>query len=63
MDQASVKEQALRLVESLPSDATWEDLQYQIFVKQKIEAGLQDARQGRTVSDRDARNQFGLEAR
>jgi hypothetical protein len=30
MTTATVKEEARRLVERLPDDATWEDLQYQI---------------------------------
>jgi hypothetical protein len=56
----SVKEEALRLVERLPEDVTWEDLQYEIYVRQAIEAGLKDSREGRTVPLTEARRQFGL---
>lgn len=49
MSNSTVKEEARRLVEGLPEDATWEDLQYAIYVRQAIEAGLKDSREGRTV--------------
>ncbi len=36
----TVKEQAARLVELLPDTATWDDLMYQIYVRQKkVSAG------------------------
>ncbi len=55
-----IKDEARRLVEQLPEDASWEDLIYRIYVRQAIEAGLADAREGRTVSVADVRRQFGL---
>ncbi len=55
----SIKEDALRLVERLPADATWEDLQYEIYVRQAIDAGLKDSREGRTVPSEDVHRQFG----
>jgi len=55
----SIREDARRLVERLPSDATWEDLQYEIYVRQAIDAGLKDSREGRTVSLDDVRREFG----
>lgn len=63
MTPASVKEEARRLIERLPDDATWEDLQYQIYFRQAVEAGLKDSREGRVVPLDEARRQFGLGAR
>jgi hypothetical protein len=60
MSNPSVKEEARRLVDRLPEDATWEDLQYEIYVRQAIEAGLKDSREGRTVPLEEARRRFGL---
>jgi predicted transcriptional regulator len=57
----SIKHEALRLVERLPADATWEDLQYEIYVRQAVEAGLKDSREGRIVPLAEVRRQFGLE--
>jgi predicted transcriptional regulator len=62
MQTESVKEQAYRLLESLPDSATWEDLMYRIYVRQAIEAGLRDSDEGRTVDVREVRKRFGLPA-
>ncbi|OWK39090.1 hypothetical protein [Fimbriiglobus ruber] len=62
MTAVTIKEEARRLVEKLPDDATWEDLQYQIYVRQAIEAGLKDSREGRVVPLEEARRRFGLDA-
>jgi hypothetical protein len=57
---ASIKAEARRLVDQLPEDATWDDLMYQIYVRQAIEAGLQDSREGRTASVEEVRRQLAL---
>ena len=62
MQTESVKEQAYRLLESLPDSATWEDLMYRIYVRQAIEAGLRDSDEGRMVDVREVRKRFGLPA-
>jgi predicted transcriptional regulator len=61
METQSVKEAARELVENLPEDVTWDDLMYQIYVRQNIEAGLADSEAGRVVEVREIRKQFGLE--
>jgi predicted transcriptional regulator len=48
-NMSSVKEAARRIVDNLPEQATWDDLMYELYVKQKIEAGLEAAAEGRTV--------------
>ena len=50
----SIKPDAKRLVDSLPDTATWDDLAYEIYVRQSIEAGLTDATEGRTLGHEDA---------
>jgi len=57
---ASIKAEARRLVDQLPEDASWEDLQYQIYVRQSIEAGLKDCQEGRTVAVAEVRRRLGL---
>jgi hypothetical protein len=55
MSTSTVKEEARRRVERLPDDATWEDIQYEIYVRQAVEAGLKDGgRVGRFRSRRPA---------
>ena len=46
---ASAKQQVQSVLESLPEDATFEDIQYHLYVRQKIEQGLADAEAGRVV--------------
>jgi len=43
----SIKAEAHWIVEQLSDDATWDDLIYHISVRQSIEAGLKDAKEGR----------------
>jgi predicted transcriptional regulator len=60
MATVNVKEEARRLVKNLPEDATWDDLMYQIYVRQAIEAGVEDSDAGRTVDVNEVRSRFGL---
>lgn len=57
---APIKDEARRIVDQLPDTATWEDLIYQIYVRQSIEAGLKDAEEGQVESVEDVRRSFGL---
>ena len=60
MPATNVKQEAQRLVEELPDDATWEDLMHRIYVRESIEKGLADSRAGRTVEVGEVRKKFGL---
>jgi predicted transcriptional regulator len=46
---SSAKEAARQLIDHLPDQATWDDIMYELYVKQKIEEGLADIEAGRTV--------------
>ncbi len=50
MADTSIKQQARELVDSLPDDATWEDVLERISMRRAIERGLLDARAGRTMT-------------
>ena len=56
----SVKAEAQRLVQSLPDDATWDDVMYRIYVRQCIDSGLADADAGNVVTVDEVRRRFGL---
>jgi predicted transcriptional regulator len=60
MSSASIKEEARRLVDALPEDSTWEDLMYQIYVRETVESGLADGDAGRVVEVESVREEFGL---
>jgi predicted transcriptional regulator len=44
-----VKAAAISVIESLPDNATWEDVQYHLYVRQQIDAGLADEAAGRFI--------------
>ena len=56
----SVKQEAQRLLDELPENATWDDLMYRIYVRQAIEAGLRDSEAGRVVDVQEVRSKLGL---
>lgn len=39
----AVKEQAINLIKDLPENATWEDIMYKLYVREKIEKALNEA--------------------
>ncbi|MEM8993320.1 MAG: hypothetical protein AAGF23_00885 [Acidobacteriota bacterium] len=55
---STVKEQARQLVEQLPDDATFDDLVYQVHVRQKIEAGIRAGQEERVQRHEDVKNRF-----
>jgi predicted transcriptional regulator len=60
MSSTNIKQEARRLVENLQENATWDDLMYQIYVRQAIEAGLADSEAGRTLDVQEVRAKFWL---
>ena len=48
-DAPDIRPDAKRLVEQLPPSASWDDLAYEIYVRQSIEQGVADADAGRTM--------------
>lgn len=60
MQTYNIKEEVQSLLKDLPEDATWDDLMYKIYVRQAIEAGLEDSKAGRTIDVKEVRPRFGL---
>jgi predicted transcriptional regulator len=55
------KEQARKVIETLPDSATWDDIMYKIYVTQKINKGLDDCQNGNVVSHGEVKKQFSSE--
>jgi len=55
-----LKEEAHKMIEELPENATWDDLMYKIYVRQSIDSGLKDSDSGNTISVEEIRLKFGL---
>ena len=51
---ATAKEDVRHLLENLPENATYEDIQYHIYVRQKVAKGLKDVEEGRVLSQNEA---------
>jgi len=56
---ATAKEEIRRILDSLPDDATWEDVQYSIYVRERIERGRREADQEKLISQGDAESRIG----
>ena len=41
------------MLDQLPDDASFEDIQYHIYVREKIDRGLKDIEEGRVLSQED----------
>ena len=54
MSKATVKEEMKKMLETLPEDCTWEDIQYDIYVREKIERGMAAANAGDIISQEEA---------
>ena len=50
---STVKEEVRKLLEQLPDDVSYEDIQYHIYVRQKVERGLKDLHEGRVLSQEE----------
>jgi predicted transcriptional regulator len=49
----SAKEEVRRILEQIPDNASFEDIQYHIYVREKIERGLNDVEEGRVLSQEE----------
>ena len=55
---ATPKQAAQQLIGQLPDQASWDDIMYELYVKQKIEAGLQAIAEGRTVPHEEVKRRL-----
>lgn len=53
-DSADIRGDAKRLIDQLPPTASWDDIAYEVFVRQAIAQGIADADAGRTVDHETA---------
>ena len=60
MPKMMVKEQAHKLIDQMPDQATWDDLMRQIYVREIIEQGLADSKAGHTKDLQTLRAKYSL---
>ncbi|MCH8019954.1 hypothetical protein IH785_08840 [candidate division KSB1 bacterium] len=46
----TAKEKVKKILDTLPDDSSFEDIQYHIYVRSKIEQGLKDIEEGSMLS-------------
>jgi hypothetical protein len=54
------KDEAQRIIDWMPPNATWDDLMREIYVREAVEPGLSDSKAGRTKDVKDIRAKYGL---
>ena len=54
----AVKEEAKKLIDSLPEHATWDDIMYEFYVKKKLAKALEEDAKGEVVSHQSAKKQL-----
>jgi len=54
----TTKEKAIKIIQELPEDATWEDIQYQLYVVEKIQKGIERAEKEGTLSQNEVEKKF-----
>ena len=54
------KDDAHKIIDRMPENATWDDLMREIYVREVIERGLSDSEEGRTTDVKEIREKYGL---
>ncbi len=49
----SAKEEVMKLLKEIPDDSTFEEIQYHLYVRQKIQRGIKDIEEGRTYTQEE----------
>ena len=62
MAEAMVKEELIELARSLPDDATWDDVEYLVYLKKEVGEGRRSAREEPTFTVNEIRAEYGLDA-
>ncbi len=55
----TAKDEVREILEQLPEEASLEDIQYHIYVRQKIQKGIEAAREGRLLSQEEVERRMG----
>jgi predicted transcriptional regulator len=54
----SAKQAARELIDRLPDSVSWNDLMYELYVKQKIEEGLKELDEGRGIPHEEVKHRL-----
>jgi predicted transcriptional regulator len=54
-DAGSAEAHARETIDRLPESASWDDVMYELYVREAIDAGLADVAEGRTIPQEQVR--------
>jgi len=54
----NAKQNAIKVIEKLPDESSYEDIMERLLFIQKVELGLEDIRQARVTSHEDVKNRL-----
>ena len=57
-EQPNIKEQVKQLLEALPDDCTFEDIQYHLYVLDRIAQGEKDISEGRVIPHQEVKRRM-----
>ena len=55
---SAVKEEAKKLIDKLPEQATWDDIMYEFYVKKKLTVACKAAKEGRVISHKEVKKRL-----
>ena len=55
----TAKQEVIELLKHLPDNSTLEDIQYHLYVSQKVQQGIQDIKEGKLCSQEDVEKRMG----
>ncbi len=58
-----LKDSVRSVIQLLPDTVTWDEVQYRLYVRQQIEAGLVDSDAGRLIDTDEMRHRLDLKKR
>ncbi len=56
----NAKREALDLIQQLPGDSSLEDIQYHLYVREKVERGLRDLKSKRILSQKEVERRMRI---
>jgi len=54
----TVVDEARKLIKTLPETATWDDIMYELYVKQKLRSALDAEQEGRVLPHEDVKKRL-----
>ena len=60
MSMIMKKDEAHKLIDQMPTNATWDDLIHEIYVREAIDRGLADSKAGSIKNVNEIRAKYGL---